>query len=132
MKLRPHHILCIQKFTGHGYDAEFTAHMTSIVSTLFCTTDTEISVAEGCDELCASCPHNNGGVCASLEKVAFMDRAVLDICGFSYGESIRWTDASARVCEMIFAPGNSLAFSSVCSGCEWFELCRNTDKPRCG
>ena len=34
MQLRPHHLLCIQKFTGHGYDEPFTQHMTSIVSAL--------------------------------------------------------------------------------------------------
>ena len=34
MKIRPHHLLCIQKYTGHGYDAAFTAHMTALVSGL--------------------------------------------------------------------------------------------------
>lgn len=32
MNFRPHHLLCIQKFTGHGYNADFTAHMKMIVS----------------------------------------------------------------------------------------------------
>ena len=34
MYLRPHHLLCIQKFSGHGYHEDFTSHMQSIVTAL--------------------------------------------------------------------------------------------------
>ena len=52
MNLRPHHLLCIQKFTGHGYNADFTAHMKTIVSEL--AENPQITVAQGCDDLCRS------------------------------------------------------------------------------
>ena len=34
MKLRPHHLLCLQKYTGRGYDGPFTAHMNELVRRL--------------------------------------------------------------------------------------------------
>jgi len=34
MNLRPHHLLCIQKFTGHGYSPSFTAHMHALTASL--------------------------------------------------------------------------------------------------
>ena len=68
MQLRPHHLLCIQKFTGHGYDEPFTQHMTSIVSALKSHPQTEITVTQGCDDLCQRCPNNHSGTCTSLEK----------------------------------------------------------------
>ena len=48
MNLRPHHLLCIQKFTGHGYSADFTAHMTAVVSELAENPETAVTLAKGC------------------------------------------------------------------------------------
>ena len=122
MNLRPHHLLCIPKFTGHGYNAAFTAHMKTIVSEL--SKDPQITVAQGCDDLCKMCPNNISGVCTSLEKVAFMDRAVLRICNFTYGENVLWTRAAGKAQERIF---ETEEFHNVCACCRWFDLCRSTE-----
>lgn len=124
MNLRPHHLLCIQKFTGHGYNADFTEHMESIVSELTENPKAQIIVAQGCDELCEMCPNNISGVCASLEKADLMDSAVLSICGFAYGEKIPWTKAASKAREKIF---KTEEFNNICACCQWFELCRNTE-----
>ena len=124
MNLRPHHILCIQKYTGHGYDAKFTAHMTSVVSTLKGEPETLITVTEGCDILCGMCPNNDCGACTSLEKVTLMDQSVLEICGISYGDVVRWRELADKGRERIF---KTEKFDAVCSSCQWFELCRGTE-----
>lgn len=124
MHLRPHHLLCIQKFTGHGYDADFTAHMKSIVSELSEHPTTQITVTQGCDDLCKMCPNNQNGVCTSLEKVASMDSAVLRICSLTYGETVPWTTAALRARERIF---ETESFSNICACCQWFDLCRRTE-----
>ena len=123
MNLRPHHLLCIQKFTGHGYNADFTAHMKSIVSELTVNPETQITVVHGCDDLCKMCPNNIGGVCTSLEKVTFMDSAVLSICDFAYGENVLWTEAAGKAREEIF---ETEEFHNICACCQWFALCRST------
>ena len=124
MYLRPHHLLCIQKFTGHGYDADFTAHMKSIVSELTENPKTQITVVQGCDALCKMCPNNRNGVCTSLEKVAFMDSAVLGICSLTYGEKILWENAAGKAREQIF---KTEEFHNTCACCQWFALCRSTE-----
>ena len=124
MKLRPHHMLCIQKFTGHGYNEAFTAHMTSIVSKLRNSSGNRITITQGCDDLCEKCPHNLDGVCASLDKVALMDSMVLDICGLSYGDKILWTESARKARERIFKTDQ---FEGICGSCQWFELCKNTE-----
>ena len=124
MNLRPHHLLCIQKFTGHGYDAAFTAHMTSVVSKLAGDPMTLITVTRGCDELCKVCPNNRNDACTSLEKVALMDSVVLQICDLAYGESVPWEDLMSKVRERIFETDE---FHRVCASCQWFELCRSTE-----
>ena len=124
MHLRPHHLLCIQKFTGHGYDADFTAHMKAIVSALKKNPNTPITLVQGCDVLCQMCPNNQGGRCTSLEKVASMDSAVLGVCSLTYGETIPWITAARRARRQIF---ESEEFQAVCASCQWFELCRKTE-----
>ena len=124
MHLRPHHLLCIQKFTGHGYNENFTAHMAAVVSTLRKNPESLITLTRGCDDLCRKCPNNINGICTSLEKVALMDGSVLSVCNFSYGEKLTWEKAAKEARERIF---ETEEFSGVCAGCEWFELCKNTE-----
>ncbi len=124
MNLRPHHLLCIQKFTGYGYNADFTARMKSIISEVTENPKTQITVAQGCDDLCKMCPNNISSVCTSLEKVALMDSAVLSICSLAYGENILWTKAADKAREPIF---ETEEFNSICACCQWFELCRRTE-----
>lgn len=124
MQLRPHHFLCIQKFTGHGYSADFTAHMKSIVSELTKNPATEITVTQGCDDLCKKCPNHQSGVCNSPQKVAFMDSTVLDVCNLTYGETVLWTRAMGEARERIFGTNE---FDHVCACCQWYELCKNTE-----
>lgn len=124
MNLRPHHLLCIQKFTGHGYNESFTVHMKSIVSELKDKPMTQITLTQGCDYLCKMCPNNMNGVCNSLEKVALMDSSVLNICKLAYGENVPWVYLSAEARQEIFETDE---FNKICSCCQWFELCRNTE-----
>lgn len=124
MRLRPHHLLCIQKYSGHGYDEDFTGHMNTLVSELREHPNTPITVAQGCDDLCGMCPNNQDGVCASLEKVAFMDSAVLGICGLGYGETLPWAKAAGKARTRIF---ETQEFHNICACCQWFGLCKNTE-----
>ncbi|MCH5197317.1 MAG: DUF1284 domain-containing protein [Oscillospiraceae bacterium] len=123
MNLRPHHLLCIQKFTGHGYDEAFTEHMTDIVSKLKDEPITKITVTKGCDELCKVCPNNINNSCTSLQKVDFMDSSVLGICEIAYGENVSWEYLANKARKRIFETDE---FNNICSSCEWFELCKNT------
>lgn len=123
MKLRPHHALCIQNFTGHGYDQTFTWHMAEIVRRLREYPDTVVDIISGCDDLCARCPNRENGVCTTLDKVAEMDRAVLSSTGLRTGETVEWERLSALAKEKIL---ETAGFESICKSCEWYELCRAT------
>lgn len=124
MNLRPHHLLCIQNFVGHGYNTDFTAHMESVVLKLTKNPKTRITVTQGCDDLCKKCPNNISGLCTSLEKVSLMDTAVLDICNLIYGENILWIKVAGKVREHILGTEK---FLNICSCCQWFEICKNME-----
>lgn len=124
MNLRPHHILCIQKFRGHGYSEEFTLHMTALTSDLKANPETSVGFVRGCDDLCRVCPHNSGGVCSAFEKVDRMDRGVLEACGLAYGEESSWNRLAEKGRKEIFGTER---FKQICGDCQWHELCRRTE-----
>ena len=101
MNLRPHHLLCIQKFTGHGYSPEFTAHMTAVAARLRKMPETRITLTKGCDDLCRKCPHCSIGICSSLDKTSALDAAVQKICGLSFVDSDSWAALAENVRETL-------------------------------
>ena len=150
INLRPHHLLCIQKFTGHGYDEAFTTHMTELVSSFVNEPGRIVKLVSGPDELCSVCPNRLAGRCSSDEKVQRMDGAVLNICGIkaadeaadateesatrdgSMGETdtavsdtYDWRILSKTAAALIL---HTEQFDKVCGDCQWFELCKNTQK----
>ena len=125
MKLRPHHLLCLQKYTGKGYDEAFTAHMNGLLGRLTAHPEEEVQLTEGADDLCAACPHNAGGRCDSQEKVTRMDRGVLAAMDLSYGQRDSWGALARRAAERVLSTEE---FERICADCQWIELCRNTRK----
>ncbi|QFJ54233.1 DUF1284 domain-containing protein [Pseudobutyrivibrio xylanivorans] len=121
INIRPHHLLCIQKYTGHGYDGTFTNHMNNMIETL--SDEMIVTLHEGCDDLCIACPNNEDGKCTSLDKVRYMDESVLKTCGLTYGYTSSWKSLADVAKEKIFETDE---FYNICHNCEWFELCNNT------
>ena len=119
--LRPHHLLCIPHFTGHGYDAAFTENMNAVTGRLAAQPQTPVVLTPHCDVLCACCPHSTGGVCASQEKVAAMDSAVLTVCALTTGQPLPWDTLAGTVRSRIL---HTDAFAQICADCEWYALCR--------
>lgn len=122
IQLRPHHLLCICKYTGHGYDACFTRHMDDLVVALGHAPDSQITLVSGCDDLCTVCPNNQGGSCATLEKVASMDASVLRAIGSVSGGS--WRELRKLAQALL----ESEKFDTICGQCSWYELCKNTER----
>ncbi len=122
MNLRPHHALCIQKFTGHGYDERFTAHLTELVERLWDWPDTGIALVKGCDDVCAHCPNRMGERCVSQGRVKHMDALTLELLGLSEADRLSWRELSERAGALL----ESEDFERVCGGCQWYELCKNT------
>ena len=122
IKLRPHHLLCIQKFKGMGYDGVFTNHLAETVRFLTANPQTEITLFKGCDEVCKSCPNNSEGACTDGEKVSALDDGVLDTCKLKYGEKGTWQSLSRTARERVF---ESEDFERICSSCQWYYLCKD-------
>ena len=118
MKLRPHHLLCIQKYTGHGYNAAFTAHMNRLTAAL--TAETEIRIVSGTDDICTACPNRCADRCRSEEKVRRMDLAAAACCGITADTVQQWQQLAQTAYVRVFCTD---AFARICADCEWYTLC---------
>ena len=122
-ELRPHNLLCAQKFTGLGYDDTFTAHMYHLQWRLKGIPQTPIKIVEGGDTLCAVCPERDGAVCRYHDKVKQRDEEVLKACGLSYGDKGSWKELSEKAAAAILKTDE---FDRICGNCTWYERCKNT------
>ncbi len=127
--LRPHHLLCLQTFVGHGYSPEFTAHMTIVQKQL--TTDplTPITLVNGPDDLCGHCPNCVDGSCTS-PKPALFDHLVgqkLNTTEDTENAAPKHTDASDSPLTLHGIPSilhmSEQLLAECCPDCEWKELC---------
>lgn len=117
--LRPHHLLCIQKYMGYGYDEAFTLNMDRLVCLFKSNPDARIVITEGGDDLCASCPNYTDNACLSEEKTDLMDKKVLAYCRLSYSDTGNWRELSG----MAGAIFGTAGFEDICGDCQWKELC---------
>ena len=123
LHLRPHHLLCLQTFTGHGYSEEFVRHMTAVQGLLLTDALASIGLVHGVDELCAHCPNNRDGQCTSANPALF-DAHVLSRLQVSGAVP---EDLTGRSAVLHGIPDSLTVSASVleecCPGCEWKPLC---------
>ena len=81
--LRPHHLLCTQGYSGHGYSEAFVEHMNDIVHQLREVPGTKIQLTFSTDTLCSCCPNKLGtDLCDTQEKVKRYDARPWSISGW--------------------------------------------------
>lgn len=117
-RLRPHHALCLQFFSGHGYSSEFTDNMVKMIS--FLKENPQVEIASAADDLCRSCPNLIGSDCKDCKDVGEKDRRVCIECGFSYGDIITAEKFFKTAYNRIIADGK---LREVCGVCQWSDIC---------
>lgn len=115
--IRPHHGMCIAFFKGKGYSNEFTAHMAEMIKEL---QDATVCISKQTDVICEKCPNNVIGKCKTEDKVMGYDNKILEYCGLSNGEIIKYKEFYDLVNKKIIMTGKR---ENVCGDCQWNELC---------
>ncbi len=122
LKIRAHHLLCIQGFQGYGYNKDFVKNMTEVIKNI--DSNPEVEIITECDIICSCCPHNVEGVCQkefnSVKKAKDMDIQVLRKLNLKDG-------TRGRVRDFLFFVNtklkNTLDVQDICGKCEWRKKC---------
>ncbi|MCL2857292.1 MAG: DUF1284 domain-containing protein [Oscillospiraceae bacterium] len=122
MRLRPHHLLCTQGFSGKGYSPEFVENMRAIVNTLRSNPDTVIEVVFSTDDICECCPKMLGeNLCEVNDKVNRLDQKVIGHFGIEEKE-YTYREALSKIATTITPE----IFDDICEVCGWhpFGVCK--------
>jgi hypothetical protein len=120
IKIRGHHILCLNFYRGFGYNQEFVKNVSEILRRV---QGKKIKIVDGCDDICSACPHMHGGRCekheGAEEEVTKMDLDVLVRLGLSPTTRVNFDDVSLLVKKKI-KPSD---IKEICKDCDWLEIC---------
>ena len=123
LRLRPHHVLCLQSYVGKGYHPAFTANFDRIATRIALGEDIEL--VAGPDDICAPMLEIETAHCFSAsvaQRDATAARDLAEVIGdpFRNGEAMTLTPDLLQRLRTAFGSG---CIRLACVGCEWSVLC---------
>ena len=119
MRLRPHHLLCTQGYSGNGYSKEFVTHMNEVVAKLRDSQPIEIELVLNTDEICTACPHKLGeDLCATNEKVKGYDKKIMNYFNLEENKTYVYQEVVKEINEQMTIE----KMQDICMGCRWYEM----------
>ncbi|HEY3361202.1 MAG TPA: DUF1284 domain-containing protein [Methanosarcina sp.] len=123
LKIRAHHLCCIQGFQGYGYSPAFVANLRAIISEIRAFPSRHLELVSKCDVICASCPSKKE--CTTQESVISrrirnMDLFVMEKLRIKEG-TIMKADEAFRLINSQLA--NESHPEEVCETCKWRQKC---------
>ena len=119
IRIRAHHLLCLQGFQGYGYDQEFTRRMGEIFQALKSEPSTKIQIVTDADDICMGCPNLIAEECVDHLKIKKMDSNVIG--NISLEENQVLTIKTAL--QIIDRELRFETIKTVCEGCVWMDKC---------
>ncbi len=124
LKLRGHHLLCLNFFKGEGYNRNFVDNLRKVLEK---AKRKEFYIAIGSDDICIACSHLKDNKCnfnnmQNEEKIKGLDTLALNLLNFKAGERIMWSYIDSKLPD-VFTDWRDEA----CSECQWLETCSSTE-----
>ncbi len=118
MRLRPHHLLCTQSYSGKGYDTAFVENMNQLTAKLRGKEPVSVEVVFSADDLCSHCPNlSDGALCRDNKKVTSYDKKVTEY--FHIEEKTYIYQDIARKIRKSMTPE---ILEDICGDCEWYPI----------
>ena len=122
VRLRPHHLLCTQGYSGKGYSDDFVTGMDIVTEQLRENADALVEITFSTDSICEACPSKYGeGLCLDDDKVLRYDACVREILElkegiYSYHELINRLDT------FLMAGEGDDRLCRICGDCNWYPV----------
>jgi hypothetical protein len=123
LKIRAHHLCCIQGFQGYGYSPAFVENMKAVISDLKSSPSKPLELVSTCDAICTSCPSKKE--CSAQKsvlsrKIRSMDIAVMKKLKIKEGHVIEADEAFRSINSKL---NNASDVEDVCGTCKWKHRC---------
>lgn len=122
VRLRGHHLICLQFFRGEGYNREFIENLSHVLKL---ATNEGVTLAEGGDDICAACPsytderctHQPGGE----EKIQNLDALATELLNVEKTH-LSWSEIRDQIPAII-----EEWRKKACESCEWKVVCEKNE-----
>lgn len=116
MRLRGHHLICLNFFKGEGYNKEFVENIERILK------EKEIKVVSGADDVCSKCPYLRDGVCNykenAEEEIRELDELACKLLEIPPDSITSWDEIRIKL-PNIMKDWKEFA----CKNCDWIKVC---------
>lgn len=124
LKIRAHHLLCIQGYQGYGYSDKFQANLERIIQLINTAADLEIQVVAENDVICSYCPYTGQTGCQkdkdSAQNIQTMDLKILGRLGLKEG----MRDNPQNLIMLTHSKFKTyFDIEEMCGDCQWKEKC---------
>jgi len=119
IRIRAHHLLCLQGFQGYGYNQEFTLRLGEIIQVLKSDPLGKIQIVTDADDICTNCPKLIGEQCVDHLKIEKMDSIIIGSISLVENQVIPIKTAL----QIIDTELSSETIKTVCEGCVWMDKC---------
>lgn len=123
IRIRAHHLLCMQGFQGYGYSKDFVKHMEMLIRFFNSNPGTKIQVVKDADEICSHCPYKTKNYC-NKESDSLILMENLDI---SVIKSALLKENQIYTIEQVLKLVNTnldhKSINEICDTCSWKDKC---------
>ena len=122
VRLRPHHLLCTQGYSGKGYSDDFVAGMDWVTKQLRENADALVEITFSTDSICEACPSKYGeGLCRDDDKVLHYDTCVREILDLKEG-IYSYHELLDRLDIFLIAGNGDDRLCRICGDCNWYPV----------
>lgn len=123
LKIRAHHLCCIQGFQGYGYSPAFVANMRAVISDIKAFPSKLLNLVSECDAICISCPSERE--CTAQKSVLShrirnMDLVVMEKLKIEEGTVMEADEAFRLINSKL---NNASDIEDICGTCKWRQKC---------
>lgn len=122
VKIRAHHLLCLQGFQGYGYSKEFTRNMSHIKDELNQNPTILLKIKTSPDSICKHCPNCSNFKCnadaTSEIRIREMDNLVLETLKIIEGQIVSWSKIRSLTSNL-----SQKNLDKICGVCSWKDKC---------
>ena len=116
IKLRPHHLLCTQGYSGKGYSKEFVNNMDLVVNSIK-QEKAKIELVFSKDDICTKCPNLLKNSYCQSDNVSIIDNKVVKY--FNLKEQVYVYE---DIVNYIKDNMSEDIMNDICGTCEWYSI----------
>jgi uncharacterized protein len=123
IRIRAHHLLCMQGFQGYGYNKDFERHMGMIITFLNSNPSTKVQIVTKTDEICSHCPYKYKSLC-NRDKNSHFKIEKLD--NFVIKKALLKENHVYQIVDVLKLVNNNIDQNSlieICDRCGWKNKC---------